>query len=387
MKYFSEVRADSKEVFFGKLKSSGFSGVILKVSDSLAEQVGFAQKYELEVWIKCENGENAEYGCAVLDDFRVVAEKSVFKTVTAEMLDKIRNSLPNAAFEYITGIISPLPAITKPYMSDALADEYQKSFGSDIFEYIKILFDEEEETSSFRSWYFTHAFELIFDETAAPLKEWCESRGKKFSAFAGDIGGIHPLNYGIFLEMLHEHNLSVSFAYPKSCEYPVAASGFKNGGFVFAETDDLPQKADYENIVCERICGKAAKPVNPDILLVIPSRGVMERFVFKKKRLKYNIESPAGEAAAEGMYYADMLYEKGFDFGAADEFTIEKSGGVENGKFLLFGREYGQIIVCRSCAFSDSGIELLNKAYENGVCINNSGLLDILNSELSEENV
>ncbi|MDD6214382.1 MAG: hypothetical protein PUB42_04285 [Firmicutes bacterium] len=387
MKYFSEARADSKEVFFDKLKSNGFSGVVLKVSDNLAEQIGFASKYELEAWIKCENSETAEYSCAMIDGFRVDFGETSFKTVTSAMLEKIKDSLSKTDFEYITGIISPLPTITKPYINYSLAEKYRSSFGSDFFEYIKILFDEEEGLNSFRSWYFTNAFELIFDELVRPIKVWCDSYGKKFSAFAEDVGGIHPINYGIFLEMIYEHNVSVSFLYPKSCEYPIAASGFKSGGFVFAETDDLLQKAYYENIVCERISGKEAAPVNPDILLIIPSRGVMERFVFKNKRLKYNIESPAGESAAEGMYYADMLYEKGFDFGAADEFTIEKLGSVKNGKFLLFGREYGQIIVCRSCTFSDSGIELLNKAYETGVCINNSGLLDILNSELLEENI
>jgi hypothetical protein len=187
-----------------------------------------------------------------------------------------------------------------------------------------------------------------------PQNEMLKSVGKT----AGFYIGKKELQYDLIGSLINTTLLKhMGFSLGISCEKEVTETefGFRNGDFIF----------------CENSCKKITqKRVTKDILLVKPMRGVIDRYMETGRRNR--LETTALASAIEGVYFCDMLKEKGYTFDVADEFSFMTKRNL---------RKYTDILICGSCLFADKEMSKINRILVKGIRINSQDLI----SELSEQ--
>lgn len=340
-------------------KNMGFDGVVIDFSDDTEERIKRAKDAGLEVFISVSETEAVE--CKYLENIGGrFSEKSGFaQVVTVEHLDKLLSGVSKELNKIIDGFILPTPEFSG--LIYACESEYELSC-----EQFLELFVDETIISSVRSWYYENIEKIIMNDYLLPLVKWADKNGKNISFNIGkpeiqcDLAGnmINPFR-------LQENGISVA-AYAGNAETDSFLCSLKDS---IAILEDLNIK----------------KNETADILLIKPSRGIMERYVYRKRSGAMRKETPAVLAATEARFYEDMLYEKDLAFNVTDEFAIEKFASSKKGKLYLNGNQYSQVLICDSCSFSDEGIKILKSALRKGVCINNEALTDVLMGELLEE--
>lgn len=364
--------ADGDNTNFNMLKNNGFTGVAFEYDKCTQNKILSASECNLEVWILLSEKESISPAYLLNIGGRLSVEEKAIDITTSCILSEKYSDMDENSKNLVTGFIVPFPNICGIIWDDSLESECDR-LGIDKNDNLIDLFDEEPLESTYRAWYYEQAERLIIEKYLLPLKEFAESYGKKISF---DMGAMET-----------QYDLAYKMANPfRFMESGIAAT-FRQGTGLSFETEAVmicPGAKDFSILTdCIEYAQKESEPLKSDILLIKPSRGVMERFVMRKRR-KYRLETPALIAAMDGTYYINMLKEKGFNFHCADEFGIERYGFSGDGKFRLGEQEYGQILICQSCRFSQKGINILKKAEEDGVCINSESLIKILGAELEE---
>lgn len=351
----------SEERDFASVKREGTSGIFMKMPLKSAEEVKNAAECGLKVWIvaDCSVETEVEY----LTDFagRVKPEPGRCRIVTRDSFEKlIAKSV--SILEYVEGFIIPAPVFDMPVWDDSLGS----------YEDLYVLFDEYTEISPVRSWYYERAGQYIVSRYFAPVYALAKKVGKKISF---DVGP-GAIQYDFAKRMINPIRLinegfSVVFR-EESAEIAAIAGLSRNGSFIINE-----EAAAGVRITHEISGGK--------ILLIIPTRGIMERYAVPQKKMSVRPETPATVAAAEGVYYCDKLFRKGYMFTAVNEFVLENSAYCENGKLVISGERFDIALVCGACLFSEKGRDILNEAQNAGVRVNDGGLIAHLAEEDLEE--
>ncbi|MBO5059650.1 MAG: hypothetical protein J6C82_01885 [Clostridia bacterium] len=352
------------------LLGKGFCGALMSMQDISDENVRKVKACGLEVWIYADAQEvGAEYLCC--EAGRVSSYDGMGKVANVETLERLESEIGDILFDEVVGFVVPLPYFDAPIWNDELNE--MCGFSYEAYELLFALFDSDTEISPVRSWYYERAESYIISKYVLPLSAWAKEKGKKISFDIGKTESefdfplrmISPIRYP-------EAGLSLTVRGHCSTEMSALFSTFSEIDGIFA-AENIEEDADFSDI------GTA------ELLLIKPTRGVMERYARETRKMKCRMETPAVVAAAEYAYYCNMLYKKGIAFDVADEFSIERMGKAEDGVLTFDGRGYRNILLCDSCIFSKNAIEILKNAQANGVCINDEALIKFLDSEPEEE--
>lgn len=246
----------------------------------------------------------------------------------------------------IRGFIVPVPEISGPVWNDRLAG----MLGQDYDEVLYELFEQEQEISHLRSWYYEAVGKYILKTYMLPLKKFTESIGKELIF---DLSRVE-MQYDLMKKMINPaviKKAGISMAVHKGNCGIEKELGFSDKDFVIS--------GDF--LVKTERCDDAK------VLLIKPTRGIMERFVQGEIKSKPNrLETPALLAAIESVYYSDMLKDRGYSFDTADEARLPKMSDFS---------KYEHILICKSCLFTEKERKKIDKLQKYGVKINDKDLI------------
>lgn len=381
MKLFFGLAKDNTE--FEIVKISGFSGVLLDMTENLKQNIKKASESGLCVWIKVNSTENMQITCLENIGGKASEVDGEINFVSTDFLDRLLEGLGDEGFSLIDGIIVPAPSISGVIWNDVISEECEKC-GYDIYDGKTEILDEEKVESVFRAYYYEAAEKYILSEFLMPVQNRATELGVKLCF---DIGAME-IQYDLASKMINPFRLKeagMSVAVTKGRGNNSELSAFFNsfeaeGTDVFITDGSDCMNCRPDIIVSPCLCKTSQKSCDADVLLVKPTRGVVERYIRKRSRLR--LENPAIVAALDGTYYADMLFEKSVDFVSTDEAGLEKYGASKNGKFLFRGKKYSQLLICDSCKFFENGIGIIRKAESDGVLINDKALINAITKEL-----
>ena len=254
--------------------------------------------------------------------------------------------------EGIDGFILPVPKINSLIWDTKIARMCKMEEPDDI---LGELFDSDVEISSVRSWYYINLSKYILRTYILPVKRFCKREGKELIYDLGNIEMEYDLmKTGINPAMLKKAGISLLV-------HKVYGNAEKEIGL---------SDADF---IMDGDCAYRDTKYNADILLIKPTRGVMERFVQGEIKNRVNrLETSALSAAMESVYYCDMLTKKGHIFDVADEMHLPKESEL---------RKYEHILICKSCLFTEKEKKKIEKIQKYGVKINDSELIFSLMEE------
>ena len=328
---------------FGYLNKQGISGVIIKDTEKIGENIKKAAACEMNIWVMLTSKKEEEREKLSYHDSGIFIEKGKITYVSLRDI-KILMSEIGSAINEVTGFILPIPLVDGPMLPGSL----EKETIQDLY----CLFDGETKISSMRSWYYTNLEKYIIENYMKPQKEFIENSGK---SVVFDIGRQDDLLY-LAKRMINSVTLKrEGFSIGVECN---TTSGVEKGDFFIADKSAVRIEALDD----------------ARILLVKPTRGIMERYVQQVKPTR--LETPALVAEIEGEYYSDMLTRRGYSFRVADEFSFEKEIDFSG---------YEHILICPSCLFSEMGMDTLERLKNTGVKINCQELISDMATEGEEE--
>lgn len=383
-KYFTKIEKEMKEEYFPALKLSGIDGVILDSKNVFPSTLSYANQHGMNVWIKVDDVKDENITYIDYDSAGVVYEESSVSFTTLDILKKIVKSIPKE--NTISGYIIKYPKFNGLIWDKTFADDFYKDYSNYIDDYLYLMFEPSEKQAPFRYWYMENVWKFIYKIYLSPILKWAK-RSNINVCF--DIGEEQTyflqMERGVFLSELLEKGIGLYTEHKHNCIYETAIIISKYGENCFLSCDEPDEDlCDLDiNIVSTAVSPKE-EYVNSKshILLIRCERGVAERFAKYKIPLDDSNECTAIDASFEATYYCDMLHEKGFQFEVTSEKYFEKYATYKNKVLKYKGIEIDQILLCKSCVFSEKGINLLNRASKGGICINNISLIDILESSL-----
>lgn len=322
--------ADENTDFF-VLKRKGKSRVIIKDTPKIREEIKNAVSFGLDVTVYAEP--NTYDKAFELTDFcgKIKYAEKEIKYTGVQDLECLKRHLGDA-FCLISGIMIPMPHTVNPIYNAEM--EKLCSFGADCDEFLYELFDSERKISRIRSWYYENLEKYVINNYMEPQKRLLLKLGKR-TIF--DIG-----------KMDMQYDLAERMINPISLSKKGFSLGIKSGRSYVSYS--------------RKVRGKG-KP----ILVVNPTRGVMERYVRGEVKGKQNrLETPALVAATEGEYLCEMLERCGYSYHIADEFFF---GGRK--RFT----DYESILVSDGCLFTESEERHIKDLEKSGIKINPTDLL------------
>ncbi len=312
------------------------------------EIIKMAKDSGFSVWIAENCTENISV--CTLSEFagRLSREPGNVSAVTCGSFEKMLAGV-GKSLEFIDGFILPAPKLSGLLWDD----DFEKMTG--VVGELLDIFDDYVSESYVRSLYYEAVEENIVSKYIEPVYAMAKKIGKNvcFNLGSGEI----QYDFMPIFNPIRMASEGFSLAFEKST----------------AELDAFCSLWEE-------------KPKNREkVLLINPVRGCRKRFVYSGKKRKVRQENPALCASFEGTYYCEKLASCGMNFVAADEYTLENSAYVVKGKVSLFGRRFENILVCKSCSFSEKGVDILKAAEASGVLVNSSELLQKLSAENLEE--
>jgi len=313
---------------FRKLKKQGVCVVLSEATKSLGENIKKAASCKLDIWVKVPAKTRNKVQVLVPHAGRISVVEGSVKYVGVKDLKRIIADV-GSVIDNVAGFIIPVPQFDGPIWSLRI----EKLLKTGLDEMLYELFDEEKEVSSVRSWYYSNISRYIAEKYMKPQREYLENLGLRAVFRMSEVGTHHIFENVMINPLMSERE-----------------------GFCVADGDGI----------------FVDKPKRPKILLVKPTRGVMERYIHRQ--IKPNrVETPALSAMIEGVYYCDMLARCGYSYDVADEYSFDENGKVGS---------YKHIIVCESCLFSETEIRQLKKS---GAKINDQKLMSELSIKGEEE--
>lgn len=316
----------SEDTDFLLLKAQGVTEVLIKLSPKTIKSVQIL--YENAGKISEKSGEVRYVGVKDL--------KKLLKNI-------------EAFYDDVFGFIVPVPEISGPIWNSKLAKMCRMD--EENCETLYDLFDDETEISSVRWWYYKNFEKYILRTYMIPLKKFCDSIGKEIIF---DLGNIE-MQYDLMKNMINPEllkNAGISLAVHKGNEILAKELGFSYKDFVI--TGDFIERIK-SNEVMEKI------------LLIKSVRGVKERFRQGEIKGRLNrLETPALSAAIESVYYCEMLSKKGYEFDVKDEEFLSKGNDY---------KKYDNILICKSCLFTEKETKIIDKIQKDGIKINDNELI------------
>ena len=336
---------------FEKLRTEGVKAVLLKCSSGISKNIKKASEFGMKIMM--EMPRSTKDAVKVIKPFggRVSVEDGEIEYTSTKDVKKAIKSI-GGSIGRVTGFVLPIPEVRGLLWSDEIERDCALENG-DIYD----LFDDEKEVSHIRSMYCISAQKYFYEKYMLPQNKLLKSLGKKTVFYIGE----KELQYDLIGSLVNTRMLKhKGFFLGASCERELAKTelGFGNGDYIFGKNS------------CEII---SEKRISNEILVVKPMRGVMERYVETVRRNR--IETPALSSAVEGVYFCDMLREKGYSFDTADEYSFIQKRNLS---------KYKDVLICESCLFTDKEMYKINRLLEKGVRINSSELISKL-SEQGEE--
>ena len=330
---------------FEKLKKEGVKAVLLKYSAKVSKNIKKASALGMKIMVEMPYSARDSVNVIKPLAGRVSVQDGVIEYASIKDIKKAIKSIG----QNVEGFIIPIPEVSGLLWNNEIEESCSVEDG-DSYD----LFDDEKEISNIRSRYYISAQKYLYENYMLPQNELLKGIGKRAVFYIGK----KELQYDLIGNLVNTTLLKhMGFLLGISCEKEVAETEF---GF---------RKGDY--IFCENFCeNMTQKRVTKDILLVKPMRGVMERYVETGRRNR--IETTALASAVEGVYFCDMLKEKGYAFDVADEFSFMTKRNLS---------KYNDILICESCLFTDKEMSKINRLLEKGIRINSNDLI----SELSEQ--
>lgn len=250
------------------------------------------------------------------------------------------------SFKDVEGFVVPVPEMSAPIWNDKL----ERGLGQYCDNVLYELFDQDIEKSSVRSWYYETLTRYIINTYLRPLIRFFKSIDKEVIFDLGRAG----MQYDLMKKMICPDLIrksGISVAVHKESGNIEKELGLGNCGFVISG-DEIARVEGSDN----------AK-----ILLIKPTRGIMERYCQGEIRNKANrLETPALLAGIESVYYCDRLLEKGYSFDVVDENRMPKISDLV---------KYENILICNSCLFTEKETKKIDKLHKIGVKINDRDLI------------
>ncbi|MBE7015429.1 MAG: hypothetical protein E7417_01230 [Ruminococcaceae bacterium] len=383
-KYFTKIEKDMQERYFPALKLSGVSGVIFDSDNVFRSSLSYANKYNLDAWVKVEKTTSENIAYMDYDSSGIVYEDSSVFYTSLDILKETAGSMPENS--NVSGYIIKYPNFRGVIWDKSFAEDFYKEYSNYIEDYLYLLFEPYEKQAPFRYWYMENCQKFIYKKYISPILRWAKRVNINVCFDVGDEQTYFlQMEKGVFLLDLIEKGVSVYANHKKNCIYETGIIMSKYGKNCFlaaSEPDDNLRDLDI-NVVSQSIPQTEGDIISKShILLVRCERGVAERFAKYKNPLDDSNECAALDASFEGTYYCDMLYEKGFSFEVTSEKYFEKYTSYKNKVLTYKGVIVDQILLCKSCVFSKKGISILNRVSKDGICVNNISLIDILESSL-----
>lgn len=244
-------------------------------------------------------------------------------------------------------VIVPVPEISGPIWNAGLAKMCKMDVENT--EILYELFDDETKISSVRPWYYINLAKYILRTYILPLKRFSKAMGCELILDLGNIEMQYDLmKKMITIDVLKKSGLSLLVH--KESGNVEKELGFSDNDFVM------------KGNVAEGVTKEDAK-----ILLIKPTRGVMERFIQGEIKKRPNrLETPALLSAIESVYYCDMLTKRGHIFNVADETCLKRENDL---------KRYEHILICKSCLFTEREKKKIDKLRKWGIKINDSELI------------
>lgn len=408
----------------------------------VSEIILFTKSEGLEIWLEAKPTEPPEVGMLSswleYDGGTVKQccspERSPFDyTNSAVLIDSVleryKSGLSKEAYGYLAGFTSEVPDFSgqdSEYPAvpwyDELETEYTEEFDGDIFSNLKSLFEDNEDASEFKAWYWQKITDRM-GETAL-ISEWCKENEKGY--FPQIKTNANPysqvLQTGSALQYLRRFNLpSVSFSGKTAVSHflPVSVSSLAKqfgsgtagasvlGGlgwgirpgefeeymtrliecginmFVFHTSFlhlnykslsrnqiSFPTHITWKKVVpqiLERLREKAEDETKRPhkILVVCPTRAIWEHFVpTSDKTISYDYSQNVADICGR-------LYEMNRRFDLTDEIIFEENADFSGGGMKLGEAEYGTLLTVPGASFSKNGMVAIERAKANGVRILN----------------
>ena len=326
---------------FALLKKQGIDGVVIKATDRICENIQKARSENMNVMVQLFP--NAIKNEKVLYSYagRIAVKDGEIKYTSADGLKTILAKIGSLTDE-IDAFIIPAPEISGPLWSEKLAGMCKMEEEGDPVLYE--LFDSEVEKSPVRSWYYTNLQKYILKKYIMPIKRLAQKYEKEIIC---DLGKAE-MQYDLMPKMINPLVL-------------------KESGLLLL----LHKESDFSGkdfTISENYIERAEETdEDAKILLIKPTRGVMERFIQGEIKTKPNrLETPALLSAIEGVYYCDMLSQKGYLFDIRDEFFFATKKDCSN---------YEHILISKSCLFKETETKRLDKLKKAGIKINDKDLI------------
>ncbi|MBB3111516.1 hypothetical protein FHS18_003584 [Paenibacillus phyllosphaerae] len=304
-----------------------------------------------------------------------------------------------------------------------VVERYRSRFGGELLPLLPLLFTPGVDAELIRARYWELLTDLLADNFYRPVADWCAKYGKKFTAhLKAEEHPYFQLSYsGSCLEMLRFVETPAVDAlerYPGNDYYPkiarsvamqqgrdgalaevmggggwgVSPEAFTNYMLWLAghgiETfvvhlnqyrlgtqaiqdwpPSMPGHMTWRGAfpsLLDRIKETAARQpdlaADPELLIVVPTRGVMAGFV-PREAMGMNehdgSQAPDTEAARlslAAVQLVEAIHRSGIHAELTEERTLEREGSVEGGKLCIGRRAYSRVLFAEGCLWFDEGI-------------------------------
>ena len=383
---FTIVEKEMKESYFPALKMTGVTGIIIPADKIVSSNISFAKKYGFSVWINIESVQPYKTTYIDYDKLGVTYNEDTFNSFSFDELKDTEKRLRKDKIDNIDGFILKYLDASGIVWDESFKNNYFTRFSNYIEDYLFALFETTDEKASFRSWYYDTCEKFVYDNYVKPAVRWAKTRNIKLCFDIGDEASHYfyiKRNISIMNLLERDVSLCINHFADSISEVSILLSKYSNDSFIFAkEYDDRLDGLDINIIGQGKVADAANSCSKEKILLIRCDRGAMEKLVMLDDDFYMSNECDALLTSLESSYYCDMLYEKGFDFEVTNERLFEKYAEYKNKKLTYKNQEISQILLCKSCVFTEKVYKLLNRLKSDGVCINNVNLISILNSDL-----
>jgi len=381
-KAFTRIEKEMKESYFSALKLTGVSGVIMPYDKIFAANILNAKKHGFSVWIVINATVPIKATTIDYSTSGVLFNDADFESFS---FDALKNTYEELSEYYIDGFILQYPKVYSILWDDSFRTEYYREFSNYIEDYLVDLF-EENGRKSFRSWYYNKCSCFIYDKFVAPAVDWADINNVNlcFDIGAEQSQYYYFLKHISLLDLLEKNiSLCVTHSINEIVEVCVLLSKYQNNHFVISEEYDKRLQDLCLNVVGTISDEESEVLTSSDrVLLIRCDRGILENYTQADESLYFVNECDSLVSSIESTYYCDMLHEKGFNFEITNEKYFEKYIVYENNVLRYKDKEISQILICNSCIFSEKMCNFLDELKKDGVCINNTKLIDILGFNL-----
>lgn len=331
---------------FEALKRKGVKSVLIKHSSKISKDIKKASALGLKIMVEISHGTKDTVKVIGPLGGRVCFDAGEIEYVSTEDIKTTLKSI-GGLIDKVSGFVLPVPKVSGLLWNDEIEAICQID-DDELYD----LFDEDKEISEVRSVYYKIAERYVLEKYIVPLDSYLKNIKRRSVFYIGKNEMYYDF-VGKHINPFMLKNAGLCIGVFGDMETARVEFGIDSGDFVFNEES------------CEKITLNKTEKIR--ILLVKPTRGTVERYVWTGKRNR--METPALSSAVEGIYWSEKLNKKGYFFDVAEDTSFSSK--------KHFGK-YRDIIICKSCLFTDKEISKINILSEKGVRINSAELIDEL---------